>query len=178
MRPSRERLNRWRTTEAPQRPQTPAQVIWAATLDALDAFGALDEVVRYPPPGQLLHGPVPVFGETWAGVVVWLAPQGYYGYRTLTLLGTWATSDSEGQRLTVGTRTLAYQPAFFSPEAYFRRIRQSFSLYYGREVPPPQADSACLGAFHFDAEERLAGRQRLRDLLAAWVQAQHTAPDA
>lgn len=144
-------------------PLRAAQNDLAVILDKLNALGALDEVRRARFSPSLSAGPKAVSGlmpVPWVGVVVWARPAGYYGYKTLTLLGVWAVAETP-PRLIVGAKRLAYAAPFFDAEAYHKLFRKGFETYYGDNVATPPEDNPV--SFEYIEAERL----KLRDMLTA-----------
>lgn len=150
-------------------PQAAQQAALAAALDGLDAMGALEALQRQRRP--LCHGPKAVCGLSpapWSGAVIWQRPAGYYGYRTLTLIGVWALREGEAVRTIIGKRLLPYRLDFYDGEAYHKLIRREFSLYYQDDGAPP-APEHWAASFIYDAAARLPQRDTLVSLLAQIV---------
>jgi hypothetical protein len=153
--------------EAPLRA---AQDELAVILDKLNAFGALDDV-RQARFGKLLSaGPKAASGLTpapWVGVVAWARPAGYYGYKTLTMLGVWAVA-AEQTNLIIGVKRLPYTAPFFDAEAYHKLFKKGFETYYGEHAATPPDDSAI--AFPYNEAQRLQLRETLASALAEAAQ--------
>ena len=133
----------------------------AAILDGLNALGGLDQLREAGPSRLLSGGPLAVQGGQpcpWVGAVIWQRAPGYFGYRTLMLYGLWALRDGESTRLRTGLRRLAYALDFFEPDAYHKRIRREFALYYADDGAPPAEAEAAWSADYTPAD-RLALRE-------------------
>jgi hypothetical protein len=144
-------------------PLRAAQNELAAILDKLNALGALDDIRRARFSAPLSAGPKVVSGLTpapWVGVVVWVRPAGYFGYKTLTLFGVWAVAETP-PRLIVDTKRLPYAAPFFDAEAYHKLFKKGFETYYGDNAATPPENSPT--TFVYEDEQRL----QLRDTLAA-----------
>ena len=143
----------------------------ADALNDLNATGYL-EAVQTEDFGQILcFGPKVLSGESWMAVVVWCRPRGYYGYRTLTLLGLWAVAESESGAIVIimGTKMLPFSGHYFNAEAYFQHIRSRFDLYYAGEVSPPPDESRRYTTV-YDPARRLDIRRDIESELAQWVE--------
>lgn len=150
--------------EAPLR-ATQAEL--ATMLDGLNALSELDQLREAALSRVLSGGPIAVQGSTpepWVGAVVWQRASGYFGYRTLTLYGIWALRVGPDTQLRTGIRRLAYALDFFEADAYHKRIRREFALYYADDGSPPNEASAAWTAGYSSAD-RLA----LRDQAAAAI---------
>jgi len=154
--------------EAPLRS---AQAELAAILDGLNALGELDKLREAALSKFLSGGPVAVQGsqpEPWVGAVIWQRAPGYFGYRTLTLYGIWALQNGAETRLRTGIRRLAYALDFFEADAYHKRIRREFALYYADDGAPPADESAAWNALYVP-ENRLTLRSEAADAISRLV---------
>ncbi len=140
----------------------------SAVLDGLNAWGALEACQQNANGTPHLHGPKSV----WRGgavptcaALLWHKGVGFFGYKTLTLLGVWCTQSADGVTITVGSKTLAYSAATYNPESYHRLLRKDYSIYYTDDNTPP-ADGA---QFVYIAEERLSQRTALVQQLTLLV---------
>ncbi|NDJ61784.1 MAG: hypothetical protein GYB67_11705 [Chloroflexi bacterium] len=158
---------------APLRAQ---QTALARILDDLNAVGALEVVrdTRFSP--RLCHGPRGIDGLTpvpWVAAVIWHRPAGYFGYKTLTLLGVWAYHAADGAEappvLSVGAKQLSYSAPFFDPEAYHKLIRRGYDVYYRDDGAPPAEAKRC-AVLTYTPDERLALREALAAALLACAQ--------
>lgn len=143
--------------------ETNRRAEFAAVLDGLNAWDALDQFRRSAFPRLLAHGPKPVHApraESWVGVVIWSRAPGYYGYKTLTLTGVWVAEAGPGARVIVGKRHTAFIHSFYDPEAYHKLIRKDYTLYYRDDGRPPTGDQISAQTL-YQPEERLALRQWL-----------------
>lgn len=159
--------------EAPLRA---AQAELAAVLDGLNALDALDALKAGGLSRLLSGGPLGVSGAQpapWVGAVLWQRAPGYYGYKTLTLYGLWAQQTSEGAVVLAGIRRVAYALDFYEADAYHKRIRREFGLYYADDGKPP-AEPAWSAVYH--AEDRLTLRAQAAEALAALINPAGTAP--
>lgn len=132
----------------------------AAILDGLNALGDLDQLREAGLSKFLSGGPLVVQGtqpEPWVGAAIWQRAPGYFGYRTLTLYGIWALRIGEETQLQTGVRRLAYALDFFEADAYHKRIRREFALYYADDGGPPDEANAAWSAV-YTPESRLALR--------------------
>ena len=139
----------------------------AAILDGLNALGELDKLREAGLSRLLSGGPMAVQGsqpEPWVGAVIWQRAPGYFGYRTLTLYGMWALRHGPETRLRTGVRRLAYALDFFEADAYHKRIRREFALYYADEGAPPAEDAAAWTAT-YTPDNRLALRAEAAEAL-------------
>lgn len=126
--------------EKAEAPKRAAQDELARILDGLNVWGGLEELrgKRFSP--NLCHGPKVIGGLTpfpFVGVVLWHRPAGYYGYKTLTLLGVWARQHEVQQKLVIGVKRLSYSAPFYDAEAYHKLIRRNYDLYYADDAIPP-----------------------------------------
>jgi hypothetical protein len=153
--------------EAPLRA---AQAELATVLDGLNALDTLDSLRVNALSRLLSGGPVAVSGAApapWVGAVMWQRAPGYFGYKLLTLYGLWALQPAEGPvRVLAGTRRLAYALDFYEADAYHKRIRREFALYYNDDGHPP-AEPAWSAQYR--AEDRLALRGQAAAALAALI---------
>jgi hypothetical protein len=147
-------------------PLRAAQNDLAVILDKLNALGTLDDIRRARFSPALSAGPKAVSGLTpapWVGVVAWARPAGYFGYKTLTLMGVWAVAETP-IRVIVGAKRLAYAAPFFDAEAYHKLFKKGFETYYGDNVATPPEDSPT--SFPYDDAQRLQLRETLATALA------------
>ena len=154
--------------EAPLRA---AQAELAAILDGLTALGELDKLRESGLSRLLSGGPVAVQGslpEPWVGAVIWQRAPGYFGYRTLTLYGIWALRNGEETQLRTGVRRLAYALDFFEADAYHKRIRREFALYYADDGAPPAEDAAVCNA-SYTPDNRLALRAEAAEAITRLI---------
>src|SRR5690606_27984089 len=126
--------------EKAEAPKRAAQEELARILDGLNVWGTLEELrtKRFSP--NLCYGPKAIGGlvpTPFVGVVLWHRPAGYYGYKTLTLLGVWAKLEGEKPELLIGSKRLAYSAPFYDAEAYHKLIRRNYDLYYQDDDLPP-----------------------------------------
>lgn len=157
-----------RRKKKPQGPTpTPVQKDMQRVLDTLNAFGFLDDARQKAPDAILCFGPKDVFDGNWSGVVVWFRPRGYHGYKTLTVLGIWASAQMNTVSVVMGTHTLTFTAPFYNPEAYFHHIRRGFDLYYGDDVSPPDGPHQ-LYATDFVQSRRLEIRDAIETILAQY----------
>lgn len=144
-----------------------------AALDAVNALGFLEDIQRARLQQIRVYGPRSFTGQQpapWAGVAAWYKRRGYYDYRTLYLLGVWATPDEGGAvRLSLGVKALAFSAPAFNPESYHYQLRRHFNVYYAGEASPPP-DEALRWSAVYDPAQRLALRDALQAALAAWRQ--------
>ena len=155
---------RWRPEKNPEPARTPLQQELQRCLDDLNAFGFLSDARSHVPSGVLCFGPRDVYGEHWAGAVIWLRPGGYHGYKTLTLVGVWARAENEELQIIVGTLRRKFTAPFYNPEAYFHNIRRSFDLYYSDAITLPE-ESSRLYETRYNPSRRLAIRSEIEAVL-------------
>jgi hypothetical protein len=154
--------------EAPLRA---AQSGLAAVLDGLNALDMLDRLRDSGLSKLLSGGPLAVQGTNpapWVGAVIWQRAPGYFGYRTLALYGLWSLQTGDGIRLRAGVRHLAYALDFFEPDAYHKRIRREFAIYYADDGVPPLEDAATWVS-PYRAEDRLTLRAEAAAALSGLV---------
>jgi hypothetical protein len=148
--------------ERSEAPRRAAQENLARVLDGLNVLGTLEELrtKRFSP--NLCHGPKTVGTlepVVCVGAVLWHRPAGYYGYKTLTIVGVWARAESALPLISVGVKRLAFARDFYDAEAYHKLIRRGFDLYYNDDgLPPSDAFTT-----PYSAEQRLS----LREIIAA-----------
>lgn len=153
-----------------QEQRAPVQDRLAEALNALNAYGALDDLpVRRL--RVLCYGPKPFAGEDWAAVLRWYRPRGYLGYQQLSLLGIWARLHQEAVQIIVGTRPLAFKGPYYNAESFNRHIRQRFDIYHEGDASPPR-ESGRLLTMLYDPAQRLAQRRELEAALLRWVEKQ------
>ena len=143
----------------------------ARSLDGLNALDALDllRAKRFSP--NLSWGAKAFTGKQptpWVGALIWHRPAGYFGYKTLTVIGVWAVAEAEGTRIIVGTKLLAFTAPFYEAEAYHKLIRDSFDLYYTDRGAPPEQNRWVFTTL-YDPAQRLELRDQLPGLLAQCV---------
>lgn len=160
-----------------QRPQTPAPRSddLSRALDALNAWGYLEDCIASEPPTLNCFGPGVFRGllpQTWAGVCIWYKQRGYRHYQTLGLLGIWALRGDEAITVTLGTKTLIYRHPIFNAEGYYFRIRQEFRTFYHDDGSPPAQRSYTTV---YDPARRLEIRRALESALADWRRGQQQA---
>ncbi len=154
--------------EAPLRE---AQAELAAVLDGLNALDALEALRERTVSRVLSGGPLTVQGALpapWVGALIWQRAPGYFGYKMLTLYGLWALQLPDRLELRAGTRRLPYILDFYEADAYHKRIRREYALYYGDHSAPPGADDAAWTA-RYHTEERLTLRAEIGVVLAGLV---------
>lgn len=154
--------------EKAEAPKRAAQDELARILDGLNVWDTLEALrtKRFSP--NLCHGPKAIGGLSpfpYVGVVVWHRPAGYYGYKTLTLLGVWARYEGEKPILLIGVKRLSYSAPFYDAEAYHKLIRRNYDLYYQDDDMPP-ADALIIS---YDPEMRLSLRETIAAELAKRV---------
>jgi hypothetical protein len=133
----------------------------ARVLDDLNAMDALDGLRRR---ATLCYGPKAIKTALPSmGVVIWQRPSGYYGYKTISLIGVWASLRGEGEAqrviLAVGRKMLKFSAPFYDADAYHKLIRDNYDLYYQDDNKPPPQPAYSVA---YDAEQRL----ELRGLIA------------
>jgi hypothetical protein len=154
--------------EAPLRAE---QTALAHILDDLDVMGALETVRKQRFSLKLCHGPKPVYGLTprvWIGAVLWHHPSGYFGYKTLTLLGVWAFNDEGSPMISVGIRHVPFAHPFFDPEPYHKLIQRDYSTYYRDDGSPPLDDKQRF-VTPYDPAERLTFRTEIQRQLVTFA---------
>jgi hypothetical protein len=164
-----------RIAQRQQRAQAePAQMALADVLDALNAAGLLADVARkrlpilcYGP--RLFRGvqPAETGARVWAGAVLWHRPRGYYGYKTLSLLGIWALAGA-APLVALAAKTLLYSAPVYNPESYQFQIKRRFDLHYEGDASPP-VPALWRFSLSYDAAQRLAQRAALAEAVAAWA---------
>jgi hypothetical protein len=111
-----------------QRKQTDERAQKLVTpLDAVNATGFLEDIQAKRFREILCHGPKVCHGEGWMGSVLWFRQQGYYGYKTLYLLGIWTT--------------LTPQPSLPQGEGEIRRGDLVGRPYYPESGDTPATDN-------------------------------------
>jgi hypothetical protein len=154
--------------ERAEAPKRAAQENLASVLDGLNVLGTLEDLrqKRFSP--NLCYGPKTVGTlepVVCVGVVLWHRPAGYYGYKTLTMLGVWARGEGTIPMIFVGVKRLAYARDFYDAEAYYKLIRRSYDLYYDDDSLPPADAFTIL----YSAEQRLSLRETIAAELAKRV---------
>jgi len=140
-------------------PMRDAQKALARALDDLNAMGVLEEMRVKRFSANLCGGPAARDGlmpEPWVGALIWHRPAGYFGYKTLTLLGIWAIQRENVPLIMLGVRRLAFAAPFYDAEAYVKLIRGAFDLYYDDKGNPPPTPAL---TFAYDAAKRLEQRE-------------------
>lgn len=146
--------------------QAPEQNALERVLDDLNAFDALDQLRRRT---QLCYGPKVIHSGgklISTGVVIWRRAPGYYGYKTLSLIGLWTFHRDEQTLVAIGTKKLAFSPPFYDADAYHKLIRKDYDLYYQDDRTPPAKPAF---AVRYDAEQRLDLRETVARELAREV---------
>ena len=128
-------------------------------LNAMDALGALRKRAT------LCYGPKAIKSAAppSMGVVIWQRPAGYYGYKTLTLIGVWAYWRDETALIAVGKKLLPFSAPFYDADAYHKLIRDHYDLYYHDDSTPPAKPAFSV---RYDAEQRLDLRATIAHELA------------
>ncbi len=148
-------------------------------LDAVNAWGYLEECVERNPAQINCYGPGIFRGLlpfSWVGVCLWYKPRGYHHYSVLSVLGIWAFKrDGETLTLALGQKSLPYSLPIFNVEAYHHRIQREFKTFYNDNGAPP-ADSLCEYHLNYEAEKRLEIRRELQQRLNTWYEAHRQAP--
>ncbi len=147
-------------------------------LDALNAWGYLEDCVERNPAGINCYGPGVFRGLlpfSWVGVCLWYKPRGYHHYSLLSIVGIWAFR-SDGQTITaaLGQKSLPYRLPIFNPEAYHYRIQHEFKTSYQDNGAPPAA-SLCDYTTVYQPEKRLEIRAELQQRLVTWLESQQQA---
>lgn len=140
----------------------------SAVLDGLNAWGALEACQQNANSTPHLHGPKSVWrggSVPTCGAVLWHKSDGFFGYKTLFVLGVWCTQGAGGVTITVGRKTLAYSAATYNPESYHRLLHKDYTIYHADDNAPP-ADGA---QFVYCAAERLSQRKVLAAQLTLLV---------
>lgn len=155
--------------------------ILASVLDGLNALGFLEDLRRKRLPGINLYGPNAMRGlaeaQHWAGAIAWYKRRGYHHYHEIKLLGIWAVEAGGGIWVALGTKTLQFDMPVFTPESYYRNIRQRFDMHYPDDGRPPHplpvmendAENAWRWAAEYEAARRLALREGLEAALKVWT---------
>ena len=146
------------------------QTALSRVLDALNAFGLLDEIQRRPPASLLCFGPKDVSGgedPAWCGSVIWFRRPHYHSYETLLLLGIWATGNAASPQIIAGTRTLSYNGQPYNPEAYFHHLQRDFQAYYSGSVSPAVSAARIYGRVYAPSA-RLEMRRELEQAITRW----------
>lgn len=126
----------------------------ARVLDDLNVMDTLEALRRR---AKLTYGPKIITSALPSkGVVLWQRGNGYYGYKTLKVLGVWAILRDEATVIVVGSKTLAFSAPFYETEAYHKLIKQNYDLYYTDDNRPPAQPSFSV---RYDPEARLDLRE-------------------
>lgn len=143
----------------------------ARILDGVNALDALDALRRQRFSPNLSWGAKAFSGTmpgAWVGALIWHRPAGYFGYKTLTVIGVWALAGEGGTILTVGTKLLPFTAPFYEAEAYHKLIRDGFDLYYSDRGAPPD-ESRRVFTTPYDPAQRLTLRDALPSYLARCI---------
>lgn len=147
-------------------PKRLLQDAYARAIDALNALDLLDDIrqARFSP--KLCCGPKAVssLNPVSVGAVIWSRPAGYFGYKTLSLMGLWAHGDPYAPRIVVGVKRLPFAAPFYNPEPYFKLIQRDYDLYYQDDGAPP-TDAGITFSAVYDPEQRLALREQVAQAL-------------
>lgn len=144
--------------------------VYDKIADSLNLLDTLAKLSNKQYENIICHGPKALNYSNWSGVVLWYRPKGYYGYKTLTLLGAWVKQGEKDIKFVLGLRNLDYQAAVYNPEGYFASIRKGFKLFYKDNGHPPTKDDTILYQCTYEAKERLTIRQTLTKYLDQWQQ--------
>ncbi|MCA9887330.1 MAG: hypothetical protein KC546_03115 [Anaerolineae bacterium] len=137
-------------------------------LNSLNVIEPLEAMRRRRKLPILCYGPATRRKPDVIRVVVWYMPKGdMQAYKTLTLFGIWAVGEPANLEIIVGTRSLNYQASVYTPEAFWKLIRQDYATYYQDDGQPPQASSV-LYQTSYSEERRLEIRQQIADVIQAW----------
>ncbi|MBI1258556.1 MAG: hypothetical protein GC204_13895 [Chloroflexi bacterium] len=133
----------------------------ARILDDLNAMDALDKLRRR---ATLCYGPKAIKSALPSiGVVIWQRASGYYGYKTLSLIGLWVYFRVEGEAkrpiIAIGKKMLKFSSPFYDADAYHKLIRDNYNLYYQDDGKPPAQPTYSVA---YDSEQRL----ELRGMIA------------
>jgi hypothetical protein len=146
-------------------------------LDDLNAWGFLEDRQQDSPRAISCFGPGVFRGYlpvTWAGVVMWHKPRGYYFYDTLGMIGIWVLRTESGIDVVVGRRQLTYNPPFFNAESYYRLIQTEFRTFYKDSGGPPPEDARTYSV-RYDPAHRLDIRREIEAELQRWA-TEHNTP--
>ncbi|MBE2269258.1 MAG: hypothetical protein IAE80_13580 [Anaerolinea sp.] len=144
----------------------------ARILDGLNVMEALDTLRRTRFSPNLSWGARAFSGITpsaWVGVLIWDRPAGYFGYKTLRIIGVWAVAEGDRTNIIVGTKLLPFTAPFYEAEAYHKLIRDGFDLYYSDNGAPPDPARRVFTA-PYAPDERLTLRQIIPAQLASCVE--------
>ncbi|PJF39265.1 MAG: hypothetical protein CUN54_09095 [Phototrophicales bacterium] len=137
-------------------------------LDAINAWGYLEDVAAQRHERIHCFGPKTVYGSDSVGVVVWYKQRGPYHYQHIGVLGVWALQVADGVRIVLGTKSLAFNAPVFNPESYFHHIKRDYSFYYDDDGSPPPESQQRYSAI-YDESARLAIRAALQTALRRWT---------
>lgn len=154
--------------ERAEAPKRAAQEDLARILDGLNVLSTLEELrlKRFSP--NLCYGPKTIGAlepVVTVGVVLWHRPAGYYGYKTLTVLGVWARAENPLPLILVGVKRLPFARDFYDAEAYYKLIRRGYDLYYDDDAMPPGDAFTVV----YSAQQRLSLRETIAAELAKRV---------
>jgi len=143
----------------------------ARILDGLNVLDALDLLrsKRFSP--NLSWGAKAFSGlqpTPWVAGLIWHRPAGYFGYKTLTVIGVWAVAQDSGTQIIVGSKLLPFTAPFYEAEAYHKLIRDGFDLYYTDRGTPPDENRRVF-TVTYDPAQRLELRDQIPGLLALCV---------
>ena len=137
-------------------------------LDDLNALDELERLARKRSLPMIMHGTKSIKGTAdWVGVVNWYRSKGYYGYKTLTLLGIWLSKHDHVLTLTIGEKTLTYAKSVYNAESYHKLIRKGWRTYYDDNGAPPP--DTLLHSMAYTPDERLQTRKVIQQVLNEWV---------
>jgi hypothetical protein len=129
----------------------------ARILDDLNIMDTLEAVRKR---AKLTYGPKIITSALPSkGVVIWRRAPGYHGYKTLTLLGVWASLSGETPMIAIGRKQLSFSAPFYDADAYHKLIKGNYDLYYKDDNRPPAQP---VFSVPYAAEQRLM----LRDAIA------------
>lgn len=135
-------------------------------LDNLDTHHTLERCRDRLADTLLTHGPLTITQQGVPCCVVWARQRGYYGYKTLWLVGIWAIPETPHPWVVVGTSALTFSAALYNPESYHKIIRKDFRSYYQTASPLPDNE---LFRAAYQPEARLDLRQAIRSTVREWT---------
>ncbi len=119
----------------------------------LDDLNAMDTLASLSAHAALCNGPKVIKSAYPSiGVVIWQRAPGYYGYKTLKLVGVWASTRGGSTGITVGKKLLSFSAPFYDADAYHKLIRKGYDLYYHDDNQPPAQPAYSV---RYDPEQRL-----------------------